>query len=94
MYAVKTPEIEALEQKVTKGKAPVYQIVQYPDKASPSGKVFFVDQQVTKRFLFIFPYKAWLTVRGEKSGKSLYWFHLNECMKDVSDYKKGLKTHN
>lgn len=73
-------------------KGDVYRIVQYPDKASPTGKVFFVDRQVKKKFLKFFTRKIWETVQW-KGGNSIHWFDFDQCTKDVGILKKGLKIY-
>lgn len=73
-------------------KTPIYRIVQYPDRDSPSGRVFFIDQQILKWFLWIFPYKRWETVKGKISGNSLFYYHFTDCTKAVSDFKTGFKN--
>jgi hypothetical protein len=72
---------------------PVYRIVQYPDSDSPSGRVFFVDKQVKKRFLGLFPYKSWETTKGIISGNSLFYYHFTDATQAVSEYKKGTRKH-
>ncbi len=88
MYAVKKETVP--QGPKIKG---IYRIVQYPDKDSPSGKVFFVDEQVVKWFLWLFPYKKWVTVRGAISGKSLFWYHFTDCTNAVTNFKQGVQKH-
>ncbi|MES2382620.1 MAG: hypothetical protein V4538_16345 [Bacteroidota bacterium] len=70
-------------------KTPEFRIVQYPDKNSPCGKVFFVDKKIKKKILWLFSYSTWETVKGLKSGNSLFWFDLKLCMHAVSTFKNA-----
>lgn len=85
MIVVKTPN-------ETPKLPDVYRIVQYPDKSSKSGRVFFVDKKVRKRFLLFFYRTIWETVKWT-NGESIHWFDFDKCSSDVAKLKQGEKLY-
>jgi hypothetical protein len=75
-----------------KNKTPEFQIVQYPDKDSPSGKVYFLDRKVRKKIFWFFYKTYWVTVKWS-DGKSCHWFDFKKVTEAAEKLKRGEKIY-
>ncbi len=69
-------------------KKPEYRIVRYPDKNSTTGVCFFVDKKIFLKFLWIFTYTDWETIK-KPNGDSYVWFNFENCKKDIERLREG-----